>query len=191
MSAVQDAVIRYCMDRADKFAAYRTYTWRTDQTAPGVQGRATVAEATERVRRHVLADGRPRSTEVANHGSVTLHQGAWHVRLEPGLEARPPKLTKRQAGDLLLIAHNSSARLVHEKDKGAAVHTGMDRIPPRATETLIEHGWIVTDGTDGAAVVVSLAGLIALEWRELRSLGGSAAHLGEEIAEALVDVFSS
>lgn len=177
--------------RAAKFTSYGTYTYNTNRNIPGVQGRMTVAEATELVRAHVAADSRLRSTEVANHGAVTLHRGDTHVRLEPGLDARPRLLTQTQAEDLLRIADTQSEARLIEEPKGWTVQGGVWRIPPGATEGLIRRGWIATDGTDRAPVVVSLAGLVALHWRYLKAEGAPAGRFGEEIAEALVDVLSS
>jgi hypothetical protein len=40
-------------------------------------------------------------------------------------------------------------------------------------------------------VVVSLAGVVALHWRYLKGAGVPAGRFGGEIAEVIVDVFSS
>lgn len=190
MTTVQTPTLAGLIERAAKFTSYSTYAYSTDRNIPGVQGRATVAEATELVRVHVAADGRLRNTEVTNHGAVIVHQGDRHVRLEPGLDARPQKLTKRQAEDVRLISLTPDARLVHEPGKGWTVQGGFTRIPPAATETLISHGWIATDGADGSPVRVSVAGLVALTWHYLKTSGAPTAHIGEEIAESIVDTLS-
>jgi hypothetical protein len=180
--------------RAAPFTSYRTYTYNTDPNVPGIQGLATVAEATELVRAHVAADSRLRSTAATPYGAVILHQGDTHIRLEPGIDARPQRLTGRQADDLLLIGRvQDRAKVVWEPAKGwATVQGGVWRIPAVSTERLVRRGWIATEGADGALVTVSLAGVVALQWRYLKGERvSSTARWAEDVAEHVVDVFSS
>ncbi|MGS2592100.1 hypothetical protein [Streptomyces hebeiensis] len=175
------------------FTSYRKNIYNID---PNIRGAAMtlspMSEATELVRQHVAAYGGPRAIGAEPYGAVTMSQGDTRIRMEPGMDARPSLLTRRQADDLLLLAYSATgARVAHEQAKGWTIHAGFSRIPPAATENLVKHGWVVTTGTDGASVTVSLAGIVALTWRHCKTAKIPNSQWGDAIAESVYDAFSA
>lgn len=178
---------------ATKFASYRTSTYDADPMAARTPGNLTPAEATALVSSHVAHYAGQRWLKAEAYGAVTLHRGTIRIRLEPGLNNAPKKLTNRQAEDLLIIARYGRPPCLKRmpRSSGLSISCGLHGvIPPAATERLIERGYIATTGEEGAAATVSLAGHVAIAWRALKLDKVPAGQWGESIAETLVDVFS-
>ncbi|PSK57950.1 hypothetical protein B0E38_01795 [Streptomyces sp. 111WW2] len=167
------------------------YTFPTNPNDPGaVLDRVNATEATQLVRDHLAADPRLRNVTADGYGTVTLWQGDQGIRLTPGRDAQGKRLTERQADDLVAIAHAGlRASLALEPRHGTCIHAGLTRIPPAATERLVDRGWLATAGTDEAAVDLSLMGVVALQWRGLKADGVEPRLWGQSIAEIVVDHF--
>lgn len=164
--------------------AHRRYVLHTDKNIPSDIGWATAAEATAELRAHLAVRARNDRVDVDPNGCVWLNHEDRRILLEPLLDALPKRLTARQAADLVLIA-SARGRARYAADE--SVTAGVTRIPPAATERLLQRGWIEeTDGTVG----VSLAGIVALEWRFHKTEATPVAYWGDQIAETLVDVFA-
>jgi hypothetical protein len=178
--------------KAAKFASYCTRTYDADPMFTAVTGTLTAAGATDLVASHVARYTGQRWLKAEAYGAVTLHQGTARIRLEPGLDNTPKRITARQAEDLLIIARATGGRLKRMPGRTClSVSCGLyGVIPPAATEKLIERGYIATSGEEGARVTVSLAGHIAIAWRALKLEKVPAGQWAESIAETLVDVFS-
>lgn len=167
--------------------AHRRYTLHTDKNIPSDMARVTAAAATAEIRAHLAARAGTSRVTATPHGSVFLNADDHRVLFEPLPDVVPKRLTARQAADLLLISHaGGRARFADDRD-GITVHAGMTRIPPAATERLVERGWI--EETDGL-VGVSLAGAVALEWRYHKTAGTPVAYWTDQIGEALADLFA-
>ncbi|MEV6403881.1 hypothetical protein AB0M58_13175 [Streptomyces bobili] len=174
---------------AARTAYYQSVHATQPNVPPGDLTRVTAVEATTTVREHFARDGRQRSVEAAPYGAVILRQAERSVRFEPWPDAMPKRLTARQADDLVLLGQSvQKPRLVFEA-KGPIIHAGFTRIPPAATERLIEHGWVATDGRNDSAVGISLAGVVALTWRHCKSTNVPARLWAEAIAEDVHNVF--
>lgn len=154
--------------------------------------RISATEATALVREHLAQDGRLRNVEAAPYGALVLRGAEASTRLEPCTFTMPKGLTRRQAEDLALIARaGERARLRLDPRAGVVVQAGPTRIPPAATERLVERGWLATSGTPDAPVSLSVAAVVALEWHALDEAGAiPAAHWPGIIAETVVDVLS-
>jgi hypothetical protein len=179
--------------KAAKFASYRTSTYDANPMIRDTPGTLTASEATTLVTSHVAHYTGQRWLKAEPYGAVTLYQGSTRIRLEPGLDNSPKKLTARQAEDLLIIARaNGRGRLKRmPRSPYLSISCGLHGvIPPVATEKLIERGYIATSGEEGANVTVSLAGHVAIAWRALKLEKVSPGQWAESIAETLVDVFS-
>ncbi len=175
--------------RAATFTAYRARHYDADPMVLATNTTATVAEATALVRDHFARRDSLSSITAAPHGAITLAFGTRRTRLEPGIDARPQRLTQRQADDLLIIARSGRATLTQTpRTNGLSIACGLV-IPPAATERLIERGYIATTGHDGAPVTVSLAGTVALTWRACKTAQVPAGEWGDQIAEAVHDVY--
>ncbi|MGW3308254.1 hypothetical protein ACWDG9_16900 [Streptomyces sp. NPDC001073] len=170
--------------------AYNQSIHATDPNVPsGDLTRVTAGEATTAVREHFARDGRLRSVEAAPYGAVILRQAGRSVRFEPWPDVMPKRLTARQADDLVLLGQSvQRPRLVFDA-KGPVISAGFSRIPPAATERLIEHGWVATDGRDDSTVGISLAGVVALTWRHCKTTNVPARLWAEAIAEDVHNVF--
>lgn len=179
--------------KAATLASYRTSTYDADPMAARTPGSLTPAEATTLVSSHVAHYAGQRWLKAEAYGTVTLYQGTTRIRLEPGLNNTPKKLTNRQAEDLLIIARYGCPPHLKRmpRSSGLSISCGLHGIiPPAATEKLIERGYVATTGEEGAAVTVSLAGHIAIAWRALKLEKVPAGQWGESIAEILVDIYS-
>ena len=178
---------------AAKFASYRTSTYDADLMAARTPGTLTPAEVTDLVATHVAHYTGQRWLHAEPYGAVTLHEGTTRIRLEPGLNNSPKKITTRQAEDLLIIARASGRGRLKRMPNSPylSISCGLyGVIPPAATEKLIERGYIATTGEEGSTVTVSLAGHIAVAWRALKLEKVPSGQWGESIAETLIDVFT-
>ncbi|WP_327594663.1 hypothetical protein [Streptomyces chartreusis] len=172
-------------------ASYNRYAYSTDPMVPGELTRATAAQATAETRAHLAADSRPRRIQAHPYGAVILCDGDRRVRFDPWQEAMPKYLTAKQAVDLHLLASATvPARLVDVgSGYGPEVQgSSLVRIPPAATNRLVRHGYLALDGT--GQVVLSLAGVVALEWRHCKTTGVEPGQWADLIAEAVVDTLT-
>lgn len=168
--------------------SYTRYAYATDPNVPGELTRVTATQATAETRAHLAADSRPRRIRAHGYGAVVLCDGDRRVRLDPCPDTMPKHLTARQAADLLLIASDiAPARLVPE-DRGPAVHGALSRIPPAATNRLVRHGCLAV--VDDDQVIVSLAGVVALEWRHCKNTRAPSDEWADVIAEAVTDTLT-
>lgn len=178
---------------ASRFASYRMTTYDADPMIKSVPGTATAAESTRLAAAHVAQYTGQRWLKAAAYGAVTLHRGTTRIRLEPGPDNTPRKITNRQAENLLIIARADGRGVLKRMPRSAylSISCGLyGVIPPAATEKLIERGYISTSGEEGASVTVSLAGHVAIAWRALKLENVPAGQWADSIAETLVDVLS-
>ncbi|MFI5749041.1 hypothetical protein ACIBBE_24615 [Streptomyces sp. NPDC051644] len=180
------------VSKAARFASYRTKTYDADPMITSVPGTATAVESTRLVISHVACYTGQRWLKAEAYGAVTLHQGTTRIRLEPGLNNTPRKITERQAKDLLIIARADGGGKLKRMPRSSylSISCGLHGvIPPAATEKLIERGYIATSGEEGSTVTVSLAGHIAVAWRALKLEKVPAGQWAVSLAETLIDVF--
>ncbi|MGX1301379.1 hypothetical protein RKD35_002867 [Streptomyces albogriseolus] len=171
--------------------SYTRYAYAEDRNVPGELTRVTAAQATAEARAHLAADSRPRRVQAHPYGAVVLVDGDRRVRLDPCPDTMPKYLSERQAADLLAVAlTEGTPRLVDVgSGHGPEVQDGvLVRIPPAATNRLVRHGYLAVD--DGGRVAVSLAGVVALEWRYCRTTQVPQGEWADVIAEAVVDALT-
>jgi hypothetical protein len=171
--------------------SYNRYSYAADPNVPGELTRVTATEATAETCAHLAADSRPRRVQAHPYGAVVLCDGERRVRFDPWRETMPKYLTAKQAVDLHLLASAVvPARLVDVgSGYGPEVQgSSLVRIPPAATNRLVRHGYLALGG-DGQ-VVVSLAGVVALEWRHCKITGVELGVWADVIAEAVVDTLT-
>ncbi|MFE7933394.1 hypothetical protein ACFU6S_32675 [Streptomyces sp. NPDC057456] len=168
---------------------YRRHELNTDPNRVGEVTGSTAAAATEEARAHLARDCRPRRIEVTGYGAVILRDGDRRIRFEPCADVLPKLLSVRMAEDLVLVGTSAAGTRLVAESRGLAVHAGFHRIPPAATNRLVRHGWLATGGGDGAAVAVSLGGVVALEWRSCKTTGVPVSEWADVIAEAVTDHF--
>ncbi|MGX1514004.1 hypothetical protein [Streptomyces collinus] len=163
-------------------------------TAPGETTAVTATAATAEVRAHLALDSRARRIEAAEDGAVVLRDGDAGIHLAPCADTLPRYLSAGMADQLLAVgAPGARARLTYERARGLVVIAGTHRIPPAATNRLVRHGYLAAGPLDhrgGVPVAVSLAGVIALEWRHARATGVPAAEWPAVFAEAVADRFA-
>jgi hypothetical protein len=171
--------------------SYNRYAYSTDPNVPGELTRVTAGEATAEARAHLAADSRPRRIQAHAYGAVVLCDGDRRVRFDPWPEAMPKYLTAKQAVDLLLVAAAEVPPRLVDVGSGYGPQvqgSSLVRIPPAATNRLVRHGYLAL--ADDGRVVVSLAGLVALEWRHCKTAAVPAGQWADVIAEAIVDTLT-
>lgn len=168
-------------------SSYRRHVGNVDPMIRGELTGVTAAQATAEIRELVARDRRNRSVRATEYGAVILHKGDDRIRLEPVPDAMPKMLSAAQAAQLLDIATATDPAHFVPEPAGITICTRWRRIPPAATNRLVRHGWVCK--IDGI-VTVSLPGVVALTWRDLRTSGVTAGQFADLIAESLVDSFT-
>ncbi|WP_411092279.1 hypothetical protein [Streptomyces sp. 049-1] len=171
--------------------SYTRYAYAEDRNVPGELTRVTAAQATTEARAHLAADSRPRRVQAHPYGAVILCDGDRRVRFDPWQEVMPKYLTARQAADLLLVAAAEVPPSLVDVGSGYGPQvqgSSLVRIPPAATNRLVRHGYLALDDT--GQVVVSLAGVVALEWRHCKTAGVPMGQWADVIAEAVMDALT-
>ncbi|MGW3971173.1 hypothetical protein ACWEFD_17975 [Streptomyces ardesiacus] len=171
--------------------SYTRYAYTTNPNDPGELARVTASQATAETRAHLATDSRPRRVEAKAYGAVTLCDGDRRVRFDPSPDTMPKHLTAKQAADLLLVAAAQVPPRLVDVGSGYGPQvqgSALVRIPPAATNRLVRHGYLALD--DDGQVVLSLAGVVALEWRHCKTTNVAPSAWAYAIAEAVVDALT-
>ncbi|MEV0016656.1 hypothetical protein [Streptomyces tendae] len=171
--------------------SYTRYAYSTDPNVPGDLTRVTASQATAETRPHLAADSRPRRVEAQAYGAVTLCDGDRRVRFDPCPDTMPKYLTAKQAADLLLVAAAEVPPRLVDVGSGYGPQvqgSTLVRIAPAATNRLARHGYLAL--ADDGQVVLSLAGVVALEWHHCKAANVAPAAWAYAIAEAVVDTLT-